>query len=231
MEILIIYVKYSELRFLGAESNIIVREWKNMEKICRKCNKTYTEDISYCPSCGENLLEQEQSSAQVSIVSNAPSDAIVLQSSAPIPSKCGWCKWGYIAGLLLCVAGIGVIILILVFIIEHFQMTFHKDKMRRMKFKFIDKASSDEIYNKLQPALTKKYGGSMTFDREGETLSVSYDGLIYDINVGEDSTFSIWWRKSISGAIFSWNEWKEYKKIRTGTALVAYEIQEAFGIK
>jgi len=102
--------------------------------------------------------------------------------------------------------------------------------MRRMKFKFVSNVSSDDIYNKLQPVLVQKYGSAITFDREGDTLTVGYDGLMYDINVGEDDTFSLWWRKSIVGAIFTINEWKFYKKVRTGTAIVAYEIQSVFNI-
>ncbi len=157
---------------------------------------------------------------------------IVLQSSAPIPSKVGWTRWAYIISLFLVAAGgVGVLGIIGTFIIEHLKMSFHKDKMRRMKFKFLGGVNSDEIFNKLQPALTQKYGDKIEFDREGETLSVKYNKIFYDINLQEDETFCLWWRKSFAGAFFSWNEWKEYKKIRTGTALIAYELQQAFGIK
>ena len=100
-----------------------------------------------------------------------------------------------------------------------------------MKFKFVDFASSDEIYNKLQPVLAQKYGEKMEFDREGETVSVTYDEITYDININDDSTFSVWWKQSISGMFFSFNVWKLYKRVRTGTALIAFELQNAFGIK
>jgi len=100
--------------------------------------------------------------------------------------------------------------------------------MRRMKFKFVNNVNNDDIYNKMYPILTQKYGDKIEFDQEGDTLSVHYNSIIYDINIEEDSTFSIWWRRSIAGAFFSFNEWKEYKKIRIGTAMVAYELQKAF---
>ena len=229
-----------------------------MSKYCADCNKEYSDDTMFCPGCGMKLSErngfidlddslevQPQPKAQVipagstdsptvdlQYTSSAPADAVVLKSSAPIPSKIGWTKWGYIIGLLLIAAGgFGVIILIAVFIISHFQMSFHKDKMRKMKFKFVDNTNSDDIYNKLQPILVQKYGDKIEFEREGDTLSVHYKSIIYDINVQEDSTVSIWWRKSFAAAFFSFNEWKEYKKIRTGTAIVAYELQKAFGIR
>ena len=117
-----------------------------------------------------------------------------------------------------------------VLIISHFQISFHKDKMRRICFKFVDNVTNDDIYNKLQPVLTSKYGDKMEFEQEGDTLSVHYNGIYYDINLRDNSTFSVWWRKSLTGAIFSFNEWKEYKKIRTGTAIVAYELQKAFNL-
>ena len=109
-------------------------------------------------------------------------------------------------------------------------MGFHRSKMRDLKFKFVNNVSNDEIYNKMYPILTQKYGDKIEFDQEGDTLSVLYKSIIYDINLHEDSTFSIWWRKSIGGAFFTINEWKEYKKIREGTAMVAYELQKAFNI-
>lgn len=204
---------------------------------CPKCGAELKDGNKFCPSCGSAIEASDQSATDKSTntlpanttLSSNP-DAIVLKSSAPIPSKTGWTKWGYIISLLLTPIGAGVIGLILVFIIDHFQMSFHRDKMRNMKFQFVTPVNSDEIYNKLQPALSQKLGNKVEFDREGDKISVRYNSIIYDINLQEDGTFCIWWRKSLSGAIFSWNEWKLYKKIRIGTALIAYELQKQFGI-
>ncbi len=225
-----------------------------MAKFCKNCGKKYEEGTKFCSGCGTALeaksefidlddsptpiqerqmpvVVQSAPPVEPQYTSSAPPDAIVLKSSAPIPSKIGWTKWGYIAGFLLIAAGgFGLLILIAVFIISHFQMSFHKDKMRRMKFKSVDNITNDDIYNKLQPILTQKYGNKIEFEQEGATLSIHYNSIIYDINLQEDSTFSVWWRKSIANALFSFNEWKEYKKIRTGTAMVAYELQNAFNI-
>lgn len=201
---------------------------------CPKCGAQLNDDAKFCPSCGKAIVESSiVEDAKVlrgnKTLSTNP-DAIILKSSAPIPSKTGWTTWAYIISLLLTPVGVGVICLILVFIIDHFKMNFHRDKIRRMKFQFVSPVSPDEIYNKLQPALMQKLGNKVEFDREGDKISVHYNSLIYDINLQEDGTFCIWWRKSLSGAIFSWNEWKLYKKIRTGTALVAYELQKQFGV-
>ena len=118
----------------------------------------------------------------------------------------------------------------LTYAFDYYAKDFHRGKMRRMRFKFVTPISLDEIYNKLQPVLVSKYGNEMEFDREGDTLCVKYKSVIYDINLHDDGTFSLWWRKSIAGAIFSFNEGKLYNKIRTGTAIIAYELQQQFGI-
>lgn len=201
---------------------------------CPKCGAQLSDDAKFCPSCGKaiaesSIVEDTKVLRDNKTLSTNP-DAIILKSSAPIPSKTAWTRWAYFISLLLTPVGVGVICLILVFIIDHFKMNFHRDKIRRMKFQFVSPVSSDEIYNKLQPALMQKLGNKVEFDREGDKISVHYNSLIYDINLQEDGTFCIWWRKSLSGAIFSWNEWKLYKKIRTGTALVAYELQQQFGV-
>ena len=225
-----------------------------MAKFCVNCGTKYEEGAKFCSGCGARLENksgvialddsplpahernmpapaQNAPVTEPQYTSSAPPDAIILKSSAPIPSKIGWTKWGYIAGLLLLAAGgFGIIILLVVLMISGFQISFHKDKMRRMKFKFVNNVSNDDIYNKLSPILTQKYGDKIEFDQEGDTLSVHYNSIIYDINIEEDSTFTIWWRRSIAGAFFSFNEWKEYKKIRIGTAMVAYELQKAFNI-
>ena len=225
-----------------------------MAKFCENCGTKYEEGAKFCSGCGaplenksgfidlddsplpshEQRMPAPAQNAPVTepqYTSSAPPDAIILKSSAPIPSKIGWTKWGYIAGLLLLAAGgFGIIILLVVLMISILQISFHKDKMRRMKFKFVNNVNNDDIYNKMYPILTQKYGDKIEFDQEGDTLSVHYKSIIYDINLHEDSTFSIWWRKSITGAIFSFNGWKRYKKIRIGTAMVAYELQKAFHV-
>ena len=225
-----------------------------MAKFCENCGTKYEEGTKFCSGCGTRLENKsgvtdlddsplpahEQhmpATTQNSLVtepkytSSAPPDAITLKSSAPIPSKIGWAKWGYIVGLFLtAVGGLGIMILVVVLIISIYQMGFHRAKMRDLKFKFVNNVSNDDIYNKMYPILTQKYGDKIEFDQEGDTLSVHYKSIIYDINLHEDSTFSIWWRKSIGGAFFTINEWKEYKKIREGTAMVAYELQKAFNI-
>lgn len=183
---------------------------------------------NFCDNCGAKL----DANSNLPVGKTISESGLVLHSSAPISRTCSWVRWLYILfAILVCAGGLGVIGLMLTFAFDCYAKDFHRGKMRRMRFKFVTPISLDEIYNKLQPVLVSKYGNEMEFDREGDTLCVKYKSVIYDINLHDDGTFSLWWRKSIAGALFSFNEWKLYNKIRTGTAIIAYELQQQFGIR
>lgn len=213
-----------------------------MANFCDNCGAKLDANSKFCPSCGTainngeavlttaNTLPTENSNLPVG--KTISESGLVLHSSAPISRTCSWVRWLYILfAILVCAGGLGVIGLMLTFAFDCYAKDFHRGKMRRMRFKFVTPISLDEIYNKLQPVLVSKYGNEMEFDREGDTLCVKYKSVIYDINLHDDGTFSLWWRKSIAGALFSFNEWKLYNKIRTGTAIIAYELQQQFGIR
>ena len=212
-----------------------------MANFCDNCGAKLDANSKFCPSCGTAINNGEAVLTTVDTLptenSNLPvgktisESGLVLHSSAPISRTCSWIIWLYILfGILVCAGGLGVIGLMLTYAFDYYAKDFHRGKMRRMRFKFVTPISLDEIYNKLQPVLVSKYGNEMEFDREGDTLCVKYKSVIYDINLHDDGTFSLWWRKSIAGAIFSFNEGKLYNKIRTGTAIIAYELQQQFGI-
>lgn len=225
-----------------------------MAKFCPNCGQPVTENEKFCHQCGSPLQTSVDSQ---STVDSQPTDrlgantpvpnadnisivdicknpkAILLKSAAPLPRKASWIKWGYIFSLIAGAVsgGIGLILLPIFYAMDHFVIDHQKAKIRRLKFKFRGSITPDDIFARLQPALMSKYGNTISFDREGNSLSVEYDSVIYDINLNDDNTFSIWWRKSIAGAIFSFNEFKLYKKIRTGTPMIAYELQRQFNIQ
>ena len=212
-----------------------------MANFCDNCGAKLDANSKFCPSCGTAINNGEAVLTTVDTLptenSNLPvgktisESGLVLHSSAPISRTCSWIIWLYILfGILVCAGGLGVIGLMLTYAFDYYAKDFHRGKMRRMRFKFVTPISLDEIYNKLQPVLVSKYGNEMEFDREGDTLCVKYKSVFYDINLHDDGTFSLWWRKSIAGAIFSFNEGKLYKKVRIGTAIIAYELQQQFGI-
>lgn len=213
----------------------------HLANFCDNCGAKLDANSKFCPSCGTAINNGEAvlttadtlptESTNLPVGKTISESGLVLHSSAPISRTCSWVRWLYILfAILVCAGGLGVIGLMLTFAFDCYAKDFHRGKMRRMRFKFVTPISLDEIYNKLQPVLVSKYGNEMEFDREGDTLCVKYKSVIYDINLHDDGTFSLWWRKSIAGALFSFNEWKLYNKIRTGTAIIAYELQQQFGI-
>ena len=212
-----------------------------MANFCDNCGAKLDANSKFCPSCGTAINNGEAvlttadtlptETTNLPVGKTISESGLVLHSSAPISRTCSWVRWLYILfAILVCAGGLGVIGLMLTYAFDYYAKDFHRGKMRRMRFKFVTPISLDEIYNKLQPVLVSKYGNEMEFDREGDTLCVKYKSVIYDINLHDDGTFSLWWRKSIAGAIFSFNEGKLYNKIRTGTAIIAYELQQQFGI-
>ena len=212
-----------------------------MPNFCDNCGAKLDANSKFCPSCGTAINNGEAvlttadtlptESNNLPVGKTISESGLVLHSSAPISRTCSWVRWLYILfAILVCAGGLGVIGLMLTYAFDYYAKDFHRGKMRRMRFKFVTPISLDEIYNKLQPVLVSKYGNEMEFDREGDTLCVKYKSVIYDINLHDDGTFSLWWRKSIAGAIFSFNEGKLYNKIRTGTSIIAYELQQQFGI-
>lgn len=212
-----------------------------MANFCDNCGAKLDANSKFCPSCGTAINNGEAvlttadtlptESTNLPVGKTISESGLVLHSSAPISRTCSWIIWLYILfGILVCAGGLGVIGLMLTYAFDYYAKDFHRGKMRRMRFKFVTPISLDEIYNKLQPVLANKYGNEMEFEREGDTLCVKYKSVFYDINLHDDGTFSLWWRKSIAGALFSFNEWKLYNKIRTGTAIIAYELQQQFGI-
>ena len=212
-----------------------------MPNFCDNCGAKLDANSKFCPSCGTAINNGEAvlttadtlptESNNLPVGKTISESGLVLHSSAPISRTCSWIIWLYILfGILVCAGGLGVIGLMLTYAFDYYAKDFHRGKMRRMRFKFVTPISLDEIYNKLQPVLANKYGNEMEFEREGDTLCVKYKSVFYDINLHDDGTFSLWWRKSIAGAIFSFNEGKLYKKVRIGTAIIAYELQQQFGI-
>lgn len=86
------------------------------------------------------------------------------------------------------------------------------------------------MFDKLQPILISKYNMMVEKDKEGRTV-VSHNGCMYDIIINNDATFSIWWRKSIAGAMLEIMKYKTYKKVLAAMGIIGYEIQNAFEIK
>lgn len=143
-------------------------------------------------------------------------------------------------------AGAFLVILILA-MMNHKAAVKHMAEMRNMKFKITNNATLEKIYNKIEPALMNIYGEKVKFLRKSDCVTVTFNGINYEIVLNNDTTFSIHLQKSLleksiyifarvveifygrdynDDAAPTWN----YEKIRTGMPIIAYELQRAFGV-
>lgn len=166
--------------------------------------------------------------------------ALVLTSSAPLPNEMLKIKRLYWVGLALLPLGliapplvlIGVCALLGIYVIDYISISAKQRKLRSMQFGYDSSISADELLNRLQPVLFSKYGTQMTVEKnEAGRVSISFNAHIYDIHIGNDNTMKIWWRKSLSGAMLSVNEYKSYKKNLNSMGILVYEIQQCCNMK
>lgn len=151
-------------------------------------------------------------------------------------------------GVAFMVIGAGAVFVILILYKMNLRSAInHFAEMRNMKFKITNDATLEKIYNKIEPALRSIYGEKVKFLRKDDCVVVTFNGIDYKIVLNDDATFSIHLQKSLleksiyifakvveifydrdynDDAVPTWN----YEKIRTGTPIIAYELQRAFGV-
>ncbi len=99
------------------------------------------------------------------------------------------------------------------------------DEICSMKFKLTDTATADEVYDKTQADSSKVYLLLITFKREADKIIATYDGVSYEIILNGDGTFSVVGKSS------SKPDKAFYNKIREGTPIIAFGLQQIFGVK
>ena len=162
-----------------------------MAKFCPNCGQPVTENEKFCHQCGSPLQTSVDSQPADRLGANTPvpnadnisivdicknPKAILLKSASPLPRKAAWIKWGYIISLIAAVVnlGVGFFIFAPLFIMDNLIISYQKGKIRRLKFKFRGSITPDDIFARLQPFLMSKYGNAISFDRDGNSLSVEY---------------------------------------------------------
>lgn len=161
-------------------------------------------------------------------------NAILLTSSDPLPNrmlkirKLYWlCLASMILGLVIeFFLGVGLLGFMVVYIIHNIVLSYNTGLLRGMKFRY-GNLTVDELFPKLQTALLAQYQGAVLMERNQEKgIVLTFDGHIYDLNLNEDGTFSLWWRMSAGRAFFSLNEYKSYRKLLVGYGVLGYHIQQ-----
>jgi hypothetical protein len=167
---------------------------------------------------------------------------IVLTSSEPLKNRMlVWRKLYWLTLVFLIIGlfiktsfiGIAIIYLMICYTINDALLRRKWGKLRKCMFKFKQGITYDEVFSKLQPALLSIYGSSFMIERDSAGgITISYDGLYYDLILEEDH-FRIHWRTSLGRAflLLLLHEYKYYRKILVAMGMIGYELQKAFDIK
>ena len=93
-----------------------------------------------------------------------------------------------------------------------------------MKFKLSDSVTTDKVYDKLQFAPPKFSSSNITFKRENDKVILTNEEIDYEIILNGDGTFSVLGLKSAQ----SYRNF--YEKIREGIPIIAFWLQQTFGV-
>lgn len=127
--------------------------------------------------------------------------------------------------------GIGFLGLLVSYTINHYVVDHVRSKLRGTKFQFVNGVDNENLMNTMHPIFMGKYGNMLVERLEGGEVSIRHNDHIYDIQIQEDDSFTIWWRMSVGNAFFRVNDYKSYLKILSSMGIIAYEIQNAYGIQ
>jgi hypothetical protein len=164
---------------------------------------------------------------------------LVLKTAEPLENcLLKWRKLYWITLILLIggifnrrLVGIAMLYFLVCYLLNYSVTNIKRAALRDIKFKFLPNVSYDDVLSKLQPALISKYGSGFMLERDKNGgITISYDGMIYDIILKEDY-FRIYWRMSVGNAIFSVNKYKSYRKILIAMGIIGYELQNAYEIQ
>lgn len=164
---------------------------------------------------------------------------IILTSSAPVADggrSFNFLYWigailGFVCGIALGVnaGGIAAVVLFflcLMWLVKNVVCYFPLMNLRNWTFHCGQNLPYDQLITVLQPGLLP-LGMTIEKNKEGAPV-ISYRHMIYDIRYESDHTFSIWWRKSLAGALILTNlDTSRYRKACVAYGLIGYAVQQA----
>ena len=165
------------------------------------------------------------------------SNVRVVTSPEPLPDEMKKYKKLYLVCILCCLGGIlykpllgvGILGFLVVYCFFTGLCDRKNMKLRSAKFKFIPNINDEALFIKLQPVFISKYNWSVDKNNAG-SLVVKYRKYSFDVTINEDNTFGIWWRSPGAKALIPIGNYKLYKEVIAAMGIIAYEIQNAYGI-
>ncbi len=209
---------------------------------CSNCNCLLPDGSKFCNNCGTKIIVPEKTEKIYDLNpswnrSDSNHNKLILISADPIND--GFRKYNFIycifftVGLFwgftlkgdrygfFIVCGLGGIIL--AWIIKTMIISFKAYKLRQIQFSLPIHADSDYLYCIVSPELSK-YG--MSVKKSSYGLCITHNGIIYDLYLNDNYTFSLLWRLTIVKAILSRGTYINiYRKAVASMGLIAYTIQ------
>ena len=146
-------------------------------------------------------------------------EVIKVDSPAPLSDGMAGSQWIYIP-LIITLFGLLIYYIIRIFVADA-GLTQLRKKVRFYKPPI--SFTTAELITAITPQLMSM-GMTVTLSKN-DTISVSYKGMIYDINFYGDN-YGIWWRKSVGHAFFSVDgDITKYKKAVVAMGIIAYTVQ------
>ncbi len=165
------------------------------------------------------------------------SKARLVVSPEPLPNEMKKIRKMYWVCLAVCCMGIfnvglfaiGILMYMVTTAVIEAVLDHKRQRLRRAKFRFRDDVTNDELFLKMQPVFSSKYD-MLVEKRDDGILMLNYAGYTYDVFIGNDATFTIWWRKT-SAVPVTFGKYRTYRKFLAAMGIIAYEIQRAYEIQ
>ncbi len=163
-------------------------------------------------------------------------EAIKLASPAPLNDGGKKLSLFYLIGLAGAILGLrqgcgGMMVLGMVglwigYVIKSFILENRLYRLRRLRFHVDSRLSTDELIGRLIPVLTPL---GMVIEKNGAgNPMITYQGLMYDVDYADDTSFTLYWRKSVLKAICGFKRLgANYRKAVVAMGIIAYHIQQA----
>lgn len=183
-------------------------------------------------------MQKEQEDLKNKNVGISNDMPMIIKSPEPLANEMQKIKKLYIVCLVCLLIGVllqpllvvGIFGLMIVYCLDYHMVNYKRNVLRYIKFKFTNDVDNENLFITMQPVFTGKYKMLVERGNEG-IMTITHDNYTYDIIIGDDSTFTIWWRMSLGKAVLPENKYKSYRKILSAMGIISYEIQNAYQIQ
>ncbi len=129
---------------------------------------------------------------------------------------------------MLCILVLIIILMGMFYIYAHI-MDIKLKKIRRLLFQYKSNIKTEDLFYAMTKAFENKPDFTVQLKKD-YTVSIMYKKHSFDIVIGWNETFYIWWKRLENENIKIANRYSSYYTARKVTTLIAYEIQKKFNI-